>query len=495
MDLDIDRFDELTERAERAPAGAARRLWAAAVALADRGELLEDEPYSDWAEEHRRTYEARLLGILLDGAEVALAERDFRHALEWAQRAVALDRLGERGYRIAALALYVLGRQHDALERCDALRRVLDEELGVEPMPETRALAVAILRQQDPATLLPRPASRPEAIARDRVPLLGRSAELASLERELGRALEGRFALLVIEGEAGAGKSRLLDETLARLPGVRAGRATCRELESHLPYVPLAMALRAALAHAELARGPLALRAVLPELGGGDPPAELEVLEALAAVIRDHAPLLLVLDDLHFADRQTIAALGYVRRRCAEVPGAVLAAIRGEEAEPAHPVRRIEPTAIVRLEPLDETDLVGHEGLFERTGGHPEFVAAAVSGGSRAELTRVLGATIVSRCRLEGKLAYSVLLAASVLERPVSPLTLAELLDADAGGLAVELERLCERRLLAIDGPGFRFRYDIVRGVLSETLSPARRALLLERAERFARGPAASLSG
>ena len=82
-----------------------------------------------------------------------------------------------------------------------------------------------------------------------------------------------------------------------------------------------------------------------------------------------------------------------------------------------------------------------------------------------------------------------------MLERPVSPLTLAELLDADAGGLAVELERLCERRLLAIDGPGFRFRYDIVRGVLSETLSPARRALLLGRAERFARGPAASLSG
>jgi DNA-binding SARP family transcriptional activator len=496
VDLDVDRFDELIERAERSPTGEARRLWAAAVALANRGELLEDEPYADWAEEHRRTYAARLLGILLDGADAALAARDFRQALEWADRAIALDGFGERGYRIAALALYALGRQHEALERSDALRRLLDEELGLEPMPETRALQLAILRQQDVATLLPRPAAQLGArTAGDGVPLLGRSGELARLERAVGQALEGRFSLLVIEGEAGAGKSRLLEETLVRVPGVRAGRATCCQLESHLPYVPLAMALRAALGDVDLSTAPAALRAVFPELGGGDPPAEIAVLEALAALIRDHAPLLLVLDDLHFADRRTIAALGYLRRRCADVPGAVLAAVRTEEAEPAHPVRRLQPTATVRLDPLAEADLVGHDGLYERTGGHAEFVAAAVSEGSREELTEVLGATILSRCRLEGAQAYSALLAAALLDRPFSPLALAAMLGADADELAVELERLCERRLLAVDGPGFRFRYDIVRSVLAESLSPARRALLRDRAERFARGAAGSVAG
>jgi len=189
VELDIDRFDELIERAERSPAGEARRLWAAAVALADRGELLEDEPYADWAEEHRRTYAARLLGILLDGADAALAERDFRPALEWAERAISLDRFGERGYRVAAVALYALGRQHEALARCDALRRLLDEQLGLEPMPETRALQVAILRQQDVATLLPRPVSQPGVTAQHGVPLLGRSEELARLQRAIGRAL------------------------------------------------------------------------------------------------------------------------------------------------------------------------------------------------------------------------------------------------------------------------------------------------------------------
>jgi DNA-binding SARP family transcriptional activator len=493
-ELDLDRFDDLIERAARSATAEARRLWAAAIEVAARGELLEDERYAEWADDHRRTYRARLLGILLDGADAALAEHDFREALEWADRSIALDRFGERGYRSAALALYALGRQHEALERYDSLRRLLDGELGLEPMPETRALQMAILRHEDVRALLPRPsggllADRP----RDGVPLLGRVAEIDRLERAVAQAVEGSFALVVVEGEAGAGKSRLLDEALARLAGLRIGRATCCQLESHLAYVPLGMALRQALADVEPAVAP-ALRAVLPELGAGDAPPELEVLEALAAVVRDHAPLLLVLDDLHFADRQTIAALGYLRRRCADVPGAVLAAVRSEEAGPAHPLRRLPPTSSVRLEPLAERDLIAHDGLYERTGGHAEFVAAAMSSGTREDPAQVLAETILTRCRLEGSRAYAALVTASVLGRPFSPQLLAAVLRADADELTLDLERLCERRLLAIDGPGFRFRYDIVCRVLAESLSPARRALLLERAQGFARGAVASLS-
>jgi DNA-binding SARP family transcriptional activator len=494
-ELDLDRFDDLIERAARSPTAEARRLWAAAIKLADRGELLEDEPYAEWVAEHRRTYRARLLGILLDGADAALAEHDFREALEWADRSIALDRFGERGYRSAVLALYALGRQHEALERYDNLRRLLDGELGLEPMPETRALQLAILRQEDVRALLPRPSGGLIAdSAREGVPLLGRVAELDRLERAIAQAVDGPFALVVVEGEAGSGKSRLLDEALARLPGLRIGRATCCQLESHLAYVPLGMALRQALADVA-PPAPPALRAVLPELGaGGDPPAELEVLEALAAVMREHSPLVLVLDDLHFADQQTIAALGYLRRRCADVPGAVLAAVRGEEAGPAHPLRRLQPTSSLRLEPLAAGDLIAHDGLYERTGGHPEFVAAAMSSGTREALAQVLAETILTRCRLEGSRAYAALVAASVLGRQFSPQALAAVLSADADELAYELERLCERRLLAIEGQGFRFRYDIVRHVLAQSLSPARRALLLERGQRFARGAVGSLA-
>ena len=92
-------------------------------------------------------------------------------------------------------------------------------------------------------------------------------------------------------------------------------------LERNLAYVPLAAALRDALADVDFAAEPLpALRQILPELGlGTQKPAfdEIDVLEALVALIADHAPVVLLLDDLHLADHRTLAALGYLRRRAA----------------------------------------------------------------------------------------------------------------------------------------------------------------------------------
>src|SRR5436190_380564 len=70
--------------------------------------------------------------------------------------------------------------------------------------------------------------------------LLGRTSELAKLERAAQRALAGSFALVLVEGDAGLGKTRLLDEFVASIVGARIGRASCSELEQHLPYVPLA---------------------------------------------------------------------------------------------------------------------------------------------------------------------------------------------------------------------------------------------------------------
>ena len=80
-----------------------------------------------------------------------------------------------------------------------------------------------------------------------------------------------------------------------------------------------------------------------------------------------------------------------------------------------------------------------------------------------------------------GAHAYRLLTAASVLEQPFEPEPLAELLDADPTELTEELERLCERRILRIDGLRFRFRYQLVREVLRETISPARRRLLRQQ--------------
>jgi hypothetical protein len=71
-----------------------------------------------------------------------------------------------------------------------------------------------------------------------------------------------------------------------------------------------------------------------------------------------------------------------------------------------------------------------------------------------------------------------------VLEQPFEPETLADLLRADAAELVEELERLCERRILRVDGPRFRFRYGLVRDVLLASMSPARVRILRARLER-----------
>jgi DNA-binding SARP family transcriptional activator len=487
VDLDLDRFDELLERSAHEPTRFARRSLEQALGLV-RGEVFEDEPYADWAQGLRVTYQGRVLGAHIEAADAALAELDYAGALAHAEAAVARDRFSERAHRIAMLALYALGRQYDALEMYRGFRTRLDEELGLDPTTETRALESAILRQEDINSLLPRPIrSAPGGPAERSVRLLGRTSELDALERGARLALDGSFALLMIEGEAGLGKTRLLDELAMSLVGVRVGRASCSELERHLPYVPLAAALRSALARAELETQRLsALRQILPELRVDEPAedvAEVDALEALVDLIAEQAPLALFLDDLQWADPHTLAALSYLQRRGTAISAVLVTAVASEHAPANHAVRRLMPTTVVRLAALSENDLapLGIPELHESTGGNPRLVTEAMSADARGDLSAALAETLLAQCRAEGAWAYRVLLAASVLEQPFELEVLATLLRVDEVELVEELERLCARRILRIDGLRFRFRYEVVGAVLLESLSPARQRLLRQR--------------
>jgi DNA-binding SARP family transcriptional activator len=493
VDLDLDRFDELLERSSRESTQRSRLSLEQALALVQ-GEVLEDEPYATWAQDLRGTYQGRVLGAHLDAADAALAELDYVGALAHAERAAALDGFSERAQRIAMLGLYGLGRQHEALAAYRAFRSRLDQELGLEPTPETRSLEAAILRQEDAGTLLPRPIRRAPADAgQTPLRLLGRASELDTLERAVSEALRGSFAVLLIEGEAGFGKTRLLEELAMSLVGTRIGRASCSQLEQHLPYVPLAAALRDALGDAEFDPCRLeALGPILPELTldrAGQPYAELEALEALVALIDEHGPLVLLIDDVQWAEPATLTALHYLQRRCAG-PAAVVGTVRAGAATGDHPLSSLQPDLLVALEPLTADDLaqLGLPDLHAATGGNPRFVAEAVKSGSQPEVSATLAHTLVDQCRAEGAQAYRILLAASALEQPFEPELLAALVPAKTIELVDELERLCERRILCVDGFRFRFRYDLVRQVLLASLSPARRRLLQGHARPADRG-------
>jgi len=485
VELDLDRFDALIEAAAHEPTSHARRSLDQALALV-RGELLEDEPYAGWSQDLRSTYRGRVLGARVEAADAALAELDYAVALMHSEAAAVLDPFSERAYRSRMLALYALDRQHEALDAYRRFRARLDDELGLEPTTDTRALEAAILRQDDVRTLVPRLIRSEHGGGHDRrVRLLGRSAELGALDRAARAALDGSVRLLLVEAETGLGKTRLLDELATSLVGVPLGRASASELEQHLPYVPLAAALRDAIPELGEAGARLpALQRILPELalaGSGTAPTEVDALESLVELVAAHAPVALLIDDLQWADPATIAALSYLQRRCAGVPLALVGTLGTEHTPADHPARRLRADESLRLHPLTPGELapLGVPDLHESTGGNPRFLARAVA--ADAGLDDVLAEALLAQCRAEGAWGYRVLLAASVLEQPFDPEPLSTMLDADVHELVEELERLCERRLLRVDGPCFRFRYGLVREVLLASLSPARRRLLHER--------------
>lgn len=488
--LDLDRFDELLERSAREPTRLARAALEQALDLV-RGEVLEDEPYSAWALGLRGSYRGRVLGAHLDAADAALADLDFPVALSHTEAAAALDSYSERAHRSEMLTLYALGRSHEALARYRSFRMRLDEELGLEPSAETRTVEAAVIRQQSVYELLPRPIRREQAdTTASTVRLLGRRSELDTLAQVVRRALEGNAALLQIQGETGFGKTRLLGELRGELNDVRMGRATCSELERQLPYVPLAAALREALedvVEIDVERLP-ALADILPELASGSRRPhfdEVEVLEALVALVAEHAPLVLLLDDLQWADPRTLAALGYLRRRGASLAVAVVTTAPPTDSWRDHLLRALTPDVVLRLKPLspDELAPLGIPDIHESTGGNPRFVIEALANGHPACPSQTLAEALLAQCRAEGDRAYRVLVAAAVLEQPFEPETLAALLGADATELTEELERLCERRILQVEGFRFRFRYDLVRQVLLAAISPARQRLLRQRRE------------
>ena len=485
--LDLDCFDKLLERSGREPTRRARGSLEQALGLV-RGDVLEDEPYAAWALDVRGSYQGRVLGARLEAADAALAERDFAAALAHAEAAVSLDRFSERAQRSEMTALYAVGRTHEALSRYRAFRLRLDEELGLEPTGETRALESALIRQEDVHSLLPRPILSAKRDTTGRaLHLLGRATEMEMLAGFVREAHEGSLALIQIEGEAGLGKTRLLDELVGELDDVRVGRASCSELERHLPYVPLATALRDALGDVDLdARRMPALAQLMPELALDAPGPEfeeVEVLEALVALVAEHGPIVLLIDDLQWADSRTLAALGYLQRRGAGLEAALVTTVRGTRGSSDDPLHRLVPDRLLRLEPLSHSDLapLGIPDLHEATGGNPRFVTEALANGSPTGPSTTLTEALLAQCRAEGAWAYRILVAASLVEQPFEPEPLADALGADAAELTEELERLCEQRILRIEGLGFRFRYDLVRQVLLGSISPARQRLLRQR--------------
>jgi DNA-binding SARP family transcriptional activator/tetratricopeptide (TPR) repeat protein len=461
---------------------------------------LVDEPDADWVRGVRREADGlrkharHLLTSALSATQPGAAE-------EVAQQAVLADPFDERAVRDLMRAAVAAGRPAAALTAYDALTRRLRHELGTDPAAATSELHVAVLRESAlPTDPVPATPGRSSSTV-----LVGRERELRDLERAWSAAGDGRGGLLLVEGEAGIGKTRLLEAVaaLAERTGGRVLRSRCHPTERSLFLQPYVDALRPVLLDqrepvlAELLSGHEAVwTTLLPELAEVLPARPWEsgtatirrrrAYDAVVAVVRRltvRRPLLLEVDDLHDGGAASVDLLGYLAQRLAGARVLLVAGVRTEHQETV--ARLADRAERIRLGALPRSAvdaLASAAGLavhgpvvMARTGGHPlsvvECLRALAAGdtGVPASLADAVSSRVASLARE----ARDAVEAASVLGHRVEPRRLADLAGTTELAAVRQCEELVAARLMVRRGAHYEFANDLVQECVLASLVPA----------------------
>ncbi|MGA8248743.1 MAG: AAA family ATPase, partial [Nocardioides sp.] len=323
---------------------------------------------------------------------------------------------------------------------------------------------------------------RPEA-------LIERSEQLDVLAQRLAEVVEQREGVLVfVGGEAGAGKTSLVHALAARcaVRVVVGGSEHLRTPRAHGPLLDLAAELGGELG------GDLS---ALVERGAS--PGDL--VDALAGAVGE--PMVLVFEDLHWADEATLDLLRVLARRLRRVPALVLATYRDDELSRTHPLRvllgelatgrRVHRVGLPPLSPagvalLASSQPVDAEELYRLTGGNPFFVTEVLAAGTDGAPDTVRDAVLARAARLP-PLTRRLLEAVAVVPARAE----LWLLEAIAPLSLAGLEQCLASGMLRADRETVRFRHEIARASIEESLPPDlalslhRRALaaLVERGE------------
>ncbi|MET0684275.1 MAG: BREX system ATP-binding domain-containing protein [Solirubrobacteraceae bacterium] len=358
--------------------------------------------------------------------------------------------------------------------------------------------------------------------------LVGRTAELAAVDEALAALERGRALALAVIGEPGIGKTSLLAALDARAEerGLLVLSGSASELESDLPFAVFADALDdyvQALEPRRLEQLPPDVRAelgqVLPSLAGGPASAGPQdhrfrthrAVRRLLEVLAEPKPLVLVLDDLHWADSGSIELLGAVLRRPPAAPVLIAVAARPRQASPrlwsaleraggAGILTRIEPGTLsagdARLMLAGDLHTAAADAVYAAAGGNPFYLRqlARTGGALTADGAEpaALGEAAVPRsvvAALTGELAgldgdvRRVLEGAAVAGDPFEPELAARAAGADVAAATDALDALLERDLVRhTDVPRrFRFRHPLVRRAVYDAAPGGWRLLAHER--------------
>ncbi|MBX6363449.1 MAG: AAA family ATPase [Gemmatimonadetes bacterium] len=480
------------------------------------GDLLEGA-YDEWLDAPRDRLRRRYYEVLERLAAALEARGDHAAAIHYAERLLRHDPLDEGAYRRLMRLHAARGDRARALRVYHVCAATLERELGVEPSPATCA-AYEALR---PA----RPEGAPEAPRARRLagpPLVGRAEPWSRLTALWSAAEAGRAHFVLISGEPGIGKTRLAEELLAWCAHRGAATATARSYraEGVLAYAPVVAWLRSDALRPTLARLEPAhlteLARLLPELlvevpGLASPrplpPGEQRhrLFEALrrAFLPPGAPPLLLVADDVHWCDPESLQFLHYLVRAEPSPRLLVVATARREDIDGPHPLDevvagllvlerftemglgRLTRTETARLaeavtgRALPEADAAE---LFRETEGNPLFAVEALRAGwtladaASRRLPPKVQAVIDARLAQLSEPARELIGVAATLGREFTADLLVAASEADGETLVRGLDELWRSGMLREHGvDAYDFSHDRIREAAYRALGPARR--------------------
>jgi DNA-binding CsgD family transcriptional regulator len=350
--------------------------------------------------------------------------------------------------------------------------------------------------------------------------LVGRVGELAELELALREAADRHPVLVLLGGESGVGKTRLVAEFEQGVSGKGALVLRGESLEQgdgELPYAGLVGALRPLVRERHPALDALSpssrtqLAALLPGLSEGRQPSDahgpagqLRLFEAvleLVDLLGEATPVVLVLEDLHWADRSTRAFVAFLARSVRQERVLLLLTYRSDELHRRHPLRpllseleRLERARRIELEPFDRGELVealadilgDRPGeplvarLFARSEGNPlyieELLAAGLDGrGAAPQSLRDAFMLRIERLPEDAQRAARAIAAGRRLDEPV----IAQLTGIEPDALHVALrDAVAEQVLIAGEDGRLGFRHALLREAVYDDLLPGERAEL-----------------
>jgi DNA-binding SARP family transcriptional activator len=485
-----------------------------------KGDLLPDCT-AEWIEGDRERLRQRARVVLTRLVAQLEQDRAFGEAIAHAEHLLRIEPLDEeawcalmrcharRGERATALHLY---------QQCAAL---LKKELGIQPSAATRITYREILELDAAAPPIPAP---PRTAV---YPLVGRQSEWQALLTAWRSAATGRTRLCVIRGEAGIGKTRLAEELIdwSHLNGIGVVTARGYAGEGRLAYAPIAAwlktkSLQPALMQldgsslSDVARLQPELVAARPDVPA--PAGQLEswqrlrFFEAVARAFRSAAPLVLVLDDLQWADGDTIEWLQYFVRSSSDARCLVVGTVRAEEEHDNVPLgqllRRFERDDLltaIALGPLDRTATAQLAGevlehtldeqalarIYRETEGHPLFIvergrieAAKQPGAGIGEALSQVQSVVAARLALLSEEARATAEVAAAIGRDFRFDILAEASDVEENALVRAVDELWRRQIVRVQADErWDFSHDRIREVAYSGIGPARRRLIHRR--------------